>query len=155
MRFRLASMLASCTALLLAVVVLAVAGIALAARPQAGYRFATSSTSTAGVFFTAASGKRLTGFSANLALKCALKVCGGFGGIKTFGRNSVKVSKHGTFTVRGRILTEADQKIGTETVTGRFVSPTKVKGKVTTHIHLADYRGITLRYTATGTPATG
>ncbi len=41
-------------------------------------------------------------------------------------------------------------KLGTETVTGKFVSPTTVKGKVTTHINLGQYKGVTKRYTATG-----
>jgi len=149
MRFRLVSILASGALLLLATV-----GIAIAAKPKAGYTYSTPSTGSPSVFFKAASGTKLTDLSAGLALKCKLKTCGGFGGIKSFTRNSVKVSKTGTFKVSGNILAVNNKKLGTETVTGRFVSATKVTGKVTTHANLGQYKGVTKSYTATGTPST-
>jgi hypothetical protein len=135
-------------------VLLAVAGIALAAKPKAGYTYSTPSTANPSVFFKSASSKKLTDFSAGLALKCKLKVCGGIGGIKSFTRTSVKVSKTGTFKVTGNILAVNNKKLGTETVTGKFVSATKVKGKVETHANLGQYKGVTESYTATGTPST-
>jgi hypothetical protein len=148
MRFRLVSILASGALLLLAVV-----GIALAAKPKAGYTYSTPSTGSASVSFKAVSRTKLTDFSAGLALKCKSKTCGGFGGVKSFTRNSVKVSKKGTFKVSGNILTVNNKKLGTETVTGKFVSATKVTGKVTTHANLGPYKGVTKSYTATGTPS--
>ena len=149
MRLRLISILASGAVLLLVAV-----GIALAAKPKAGYTYSTPSTTSPSVFFKAVSRMKLTEFSAGLALKCKVKTCGGFGGIKSFTRNSVKVSKTGTFRVSGNILAVNNKKLGTETVTGRFVSATKVKGKVTTHANLGQYKGVTESYTATGTPST-
>ena len=150
MRFRLVSLLASSTLLLLAVV-----GIAFAAKPHAGFLYRTPNTGSPSVFFKAASRTKLTEFSAGLALKCKTKTCGGFGGIKSFTRNSVKVSKAGTFKVSGNILAVNNKKLGTETVTGKFVSPTKVTGTVTTNADLGQYKGVTEHYTATGLPATG
>jgi hypothetical protein len=97
---------------------------------------------------------KLTDFSAGLALKCKLKTCGGFGGIKSLTRTSVKVSKTGTFKVSGDILAVNNKKLGTETVTGKFVSATTVTGKVTTHANLGQYTGVTKSYTATRTPST-
>jgi len=149
MRFRLVSIVASSALLLLAVV-----GIALAAKPNAGYTYSTPSTGSPSVFFKSVSGTKLTDFSAGLALKCKLKTCGGFGGIKSFTRNSVRVSKTGTFKVSGNILAVNNKKLGTETVTGKFVSATKVRGTVTTHANLGQYKGVTKGYTATGTPST-
>jgi hypothetical protein len=147
MRFRLVSILALGALLLLAAV-----GIALAAKPKAGYTYSTPSTKSPSVFFKAGSRTKLTEFSAGLALECKSKTCGGFGGVKSFSRNSVKVSKKGTFKVSGNILTVSNKKLGTETVTGKFVSATKVTGKVTTHANLGQYKGVTKSYTATGTP---
>lgn len=148
MRFRFISILVSGALLLLAVV-----GIALAAKPKAGYTYSTPSTGSASVFFKAVSRTKLTDFSAGLAIKCKSKTCGGFGGVKSFTRNSVKISKKGTFKVSGNILTVNNKKLGTETVTGKFVSATKVTGKVTTHANLGQYKGVTKSYTATGTPS--
>jgi hypothetical protein len=148
MRFRLVSVLASSVLLLLAVV-----GIALAAKPKAGYAYSTPSTGSPSVFFRAVSGTKLTDFSAGLALKCKSKTCGGFGGIRSFTRSSVKVSNAGTFKVSGNILAVNDKKLGTETVTGKFVSATKVTGTVTTHANLGQYKGVTKSYRATGTPS--
>ncbi len=145
MPFGLAAILAG--ALLLAVV-----GMALAARPKARYTYSTSSTTSPSVYFKAASAKKLTDFSAGLALKCKSKTCGGYGGIRSLTRNSVKVSKSGRFKVRGNVLTVNNKKLGTETVTGKFVSATKVKGKVTTHANLGEYKGVTKSYRATGYP---
>jgi hypothetical protein len=149
MRFRLVLILASGAVLLLAGV-----GIALAAKPKAGYTYSTASIGGPSVFFKATSRTKLTGFSAGLALKCKSKTCGGFGGVKSFTRNSVKVSKKGTFKVTGNILAVNNKKLGTETVTGKFVSATRVTGKVTTHANLGQYKGVTRSYTATGTPST-
>jgi hypothetical protein len=149
MRFKLVSILASGALLLLAVV-----GIALAAKPKAGYTYSTPSIGSPSVFFKATSRTKLTDFSAGLALKCKSKTCGGFGGIKSFTRNSVKVSKKGTFKVSGNILAVNNKKLGTETVTGKFVSATKVTGKVTTHANLGQYKGVTKSYTATRVPST-
>jgi hypothetical protein len=135
-----------------ALLLLAVVGMALAARPKTGYTYSTSSTTGPSVYFKAASAKKLTDFSAGLALKCKLKTCGGYGGIKSLTRNSVKVSKSGRFKVRGNVLTVSNKKLGTETVTGKFVSARKVKGKVTTHANLGEYKGVTKSYRATGFP---
>lgn len=148
MRFRLVSILA-----LGALVLLATVGIALAAKPKAkpGYTYSTPSAVSPSVFFKAGTRTRLIEFSAGLALKCKTKTCGGFGGVRSLTRNSVKVSKKGTFKVSGDILTVNNKKLGTETVTGKFVSATKVTGKVTTHINLGQYKGVTKSYTATGT----
>lgn len=147
MGFKLVSILASCALLLLACV-----GIALAAKPKVGYTYSTPSIGSPSVFFKATGRTKLTEFSAGLALKCKSKTCGGFGGIKSFTRNSVKVSKKGTFKVTGNILAVNNKKLGTETVTGKFVSATRVTGKVTTHANLGQYKGVTKSYTATGTP---
>lgn len=144
MPYRMASILALGALLLPAAV-----GIALAAKPTAGDTYSTPSASTPSVYFKASSAKKLTDFSAGLALKCKSKTCGGFGGIKSFTRNSVKVSKTGTFTVSGSILAVNNKKLGTETVTGKFVSATEVTGKVTTHANLGQYKGVTKTYTAT------
>lgn len=142
---------------------IALAGIALAAKPKPNYTFTTPSVSTPSLYFkTSANGKKLLMFSAGLAIKCNSNTCGGFGGISGFTRNSVKVSKHGTFNVSGNILAAGapghQKKLGTETVTGKFVSPTEVKGKVTSHITIGTgphgYHGVTKHYTATGTPST-
>jgi hypothetical protein len=149
MRFRLVSILASGALLLLAVV-----GIALAAKPKARYTYSTPTNISPSVFFDAVSGTKLTDFSAGLALKCKSKTCGGFGGVKSLTRKSVKVSKTGKFKVTGNILTVNNKKLGTETVTGKFVNATTVKGKVTTHANLGEYKGVTKSYTATGTPST-
>jgi hypothetical protein len=146
-RFRLVSILASGALLLLAAV-----GVALAAKPKANYTYSTASSGSPSVFFKAASRTKLTDFSAGLALKCKSTTCGGFGGIKSLTRSSVKVSRKGTFKVSGDILTESNKKLGTETVTGKFVSATKVTGKVTTHANLGQYKGVTRRYTANGAP---
>ena len=148
MRFRLLALLAAGALLLLAV------SIALAAKPKANYTYSTPTGSSPNVYFQAKNGKKLINFDAGMALKCTVKVCGGFGGIKSFTRASVKVSKKGTFKVSGKIVTEADKKLGTQTVTGRFVSPTEVKGKVATHLQLGQYKGVTEKFTATGTPST-
>jgi hypothetical protein len=147
MRFRLVSILASG-----GLVLVAAGGIALAAKPKAEYTYSTPSLGSPSVFFKAVSHKKLTDFSAGLALKCKAKTCGGFGGVKSFSRTSVRVSKKGTFKVSGDILAVDNKKLGTETVTGKFVSATKVTGKVTTHANLGQYKGVTKRYTATGTP---
>ncbi len=149
MRFRLVSILASVALLLFAVV-----GIALAAKPRAGDTYTTPSTRSPLVYFKAVSRSKLTDFSAGLALKCKVKTCGGYGGIRSFTRASVKVSKSGKFKVSGNILAVNNKKLGTETVSGKFVSATKVTGKVTTHINLGQYEGVTKRYTASGTPST-
>lgn len=146
MTSKLVSILAS------AAVLLAGATIALAAKPKTGDIYSTPSASTPSVYFKAASPGKLTEFSAGLALKCKSKVCGGFGGIKSFTRTSVKVSKTGTFKVSGNILAVNDKKLGTETVTGRFVSATTVRGKVTTKANLGQYKGVTKTYTATVVP---
>jgi hypothetical protein len=150
MRFRLVSILASGALLLLAV-----AGLALAAKPKAGYAYYTSATGGPSVYFKAVSARKLTDFSAGLALRCTLKTCGGFGGVRSFTRNSVKVSRTGTFTVSGNILTVNNKKLGTETVTGRFVNATTVTGKVTTHANLGQYKGVTRSYTAIGVRTSG
>lgn len=150
MRFRLVSILATGALLLLAAVV----GTALAAKPKTGYTYSTPSIGAPSVFFKAVGRTKLTEFSAGLALKCKSKTCGGFGGIRSFTRNSVKVSKKGTFKVSGNILAVNNKKLGTETVTGKFVSATKVTGKVTTHANLGQYKGVTKSYTATGMAAT-
>jgi hypothetical protein len=131
-------------------------GVALAVKPKGSYFFAApSSPHHPNVSFTTIqSGKKLVSFQAALALKCKLTVCGGFGGIKSFSRSSVKVSSTGTFKVSGPILSVTNKKLGTETVTGKFVSPTKAKGQVITHANLGQYQGTTESYTAKGTPAT-
>ncbi len=148
MRFRLAWILA--VGALLAVVV----GTALAAKPKAGSVYSsTPSAKSPSVYFKAASAEKLTSFSAGLALKCKEKVCGGFGGIRSFSRNSVAVSKTGTFKVTGNILAVDNKKLGTEVVTGKFVSATEVKGTVTTHANLGQYVGISESYTARATVA--
>jgi hypothetical protein len=133
---------------------LAIVEIALAAKPNAGYTYSTPSTGSPSVFFNAASRTKLTDFSAGLALKCKVKTCGGFGGIKSLTRDSVKVAKMGTFKVSGNIVAIDNKKLGTEIVTGKFVSATKVTGTVTTHANLGQYKGVTKRFTATGTPST-
>lgn len=148
MPFRLASILATVVSLLLVVV-----GIALAATPKAGYTYSTPSATSPSVYFNAVSAKKLADFSAGLALQCKSKTCGGFGGIKSLTSNSVKVTKTGTFKVSGKILAINNKKLGTESVTGKFVSATKVTGKVTTHANLGEYKGVTKRYTATGAPS--
>lgn len=144
MRFRLVSVLALITALL------AVVGVAYAAKPVAGYTYSTPTAKSPSVYFKAVSATRLTDFSAGLALHCK-SACGGFGGIRPFTLHSVKVSKAGKFTVSGNILAVNNKKLGTETVTGKFVSGTKVTGKVTTHANLGQYVGVTKSYTATWT----
>jgi hypothetical protein len=143
MRFRLVAILAAGTLLLAGV------GVALAAKPIAGYTYYTPSTSVS-VYFKAVNATKLTDFSAGLALHCKSN-CGGFGGVRSFTSKSVRVSKAGTFKASGNILTVANKKLGTETVTGRFVTATKVTGKVTTHANLGQYQGVTKSYTATGT----
>jgi hypothetical protein len=148
MRFRGFSILAWSALLLLAAV-----GIADAAKPTAAYTYSTASGSSPSVYFKAVSSKKLTDFSAGLALKCKAKTCGGYGGIKSFSRTSVKVTKKGTFEVSGNILAVNNKKLGTETVTGKFLSATEVTGKVTTHANLGQYKGVTEHFTATGTPS--
>jgi hypothetical protein len=148
MLFRLVSTLASGALLLLAAV-----GIALAAKPTAGHTYSTPGAASPSVYFKAVSAKKLTDFSAGLALECKSKTCGGFGGIRSLARNSVKVSKTGTFKVSGNILAVNNKKLGTETVTGKFVSATKVTGTVTTHANLGQYKGVTKSYTATSMPS--
>jgi hypothetical protein len=144
------------------VVLIAVVGIALAAKPKRGYDYATASIGGVNVDFTAVSGKKLTNFSAGLATHCNAP-CGGFGGISFFPPKSIKV-KNGKFKVSGTINGLAaggkkGKKLGTETVTGKFVTATKVKGKVATHVTIGtgphNYRGITKSYTAIGSPAVG
>ncbi|HUN77653.1 MAG TPA: hypothetical protein VMU32_01910 [Solirubrobacteraceae bacterium] len=137
-----------------AALLLAAATIALAAKPRAGDIYSTPSTASPSVYFKAASPTKLADFTASLALACKSKTCGGFGGVKSFTRASVEVSKTGTFKVSGNILAINNRKLGTETVTGRFVSPTLVTGKVTTHANLGEYRGVTKTYTATVVPPT-
>lgn len=145
-----------------AIVLIAVVGIALAAKPKKGYDYATASAGGVNVDFTAVSGKKLTSFSAGLAVHCNAP-CGGFGGISFFPPKSVKV-KNGKFKVSAGIYGLAaggkkGNKLGTETVTGKFVTSTKVKGKVTSHVTIGtgphNYRGTTKSYTATGSPAVG
>jgi hypothetical protein len=147
MRFRLVSILS-------AGVLLLVVGLAEAAKPKGSYRFsAPSSADHPSVYFvTSSNGKKLLQFSAGMALKCKVSACGGFGGVRSFTRASVKVSNKGTFKVTAKILAVNNKKLGTQTVTGKFVSPTKVKGKVTTHANLGQYKGVTKSYTATGIP---
>jgi len=139
----------------------AIGGIALAAKPKPHYTFETPSLSSPTVYFrTGASRRKLLMFSAGLAIKCNSSTCGGFGGISSFTRNSVKVTKHGAFKVTGSILGAGlpghQKKLGTETITGKFVTSTEVKGKVTSDITLgtgpSGYHGVTKHYTATGTP---
>ena len=142
MRLRLFSILVSGTALL------AVAGVARAAKPLPGYAYHTSNTSSPSVYFTAVSATKLTEFSAGLALHCK-STCSGFGGVRSFTIKSVKVSKAGRFTVSGNILAVNNRKLGTETVTGKFVTRTTVTGKVTTRADLGSYVGVTKSYTAT------
>ena len=150
MRFRFVSIPASGAVLLLAVV-----GMALAAKPKAHYTYSTGTRSPS-VYFQAASPSKLTNFTAGLALKCApVKDCGGFGGVRGLSSRSVRVSKAGTFTVTGNITSVSNKKLGTEKVTGRFVNATTVTGKVTTHITLGPYKGVTKSYTATGAPIVG
>lgn len=141
--------------IMLALPLLAV-GVALAVKPKGSYQFVAPSTPHHPnvSFVTAQSGKKLVSFQAGLALKCTVKVCGGFGGIKSFSRSSVKVTSTGTFKVSGPILSVTNKKLGTQTVTGKFVSPTKAKGQVTTHAHFGPYQGTTESYTAKGTPVT-
>ena len=150
MRVRLISVLAAGALMLLALI-----GVASAAKPKAGDTYTTPGAKSPSVYFKAVSSGKLTMFSAGLALKCKAKVCGGFGGIKSFTRTSVTVSRHGTFTVTGNVLAVDNKKLGTETVTGKFVSATEVKGKVTTHANLGQYVGDTESYTATATTTAG
>lgn len=135
-----------------AALLLAGAAVALAAKPKAGDIYSTPSASTPSVYFKAASPTKLTDFSAGLSLKCKSKVCGGFGGVRSLTDTSVRVSKAGTFEVSGSILAVDDKKLGTETVTGKFVSATFVTGKVATHANLGQYKGVTKTYTATVVP---
>jgi hypothetical protein len=144
-----------------AIVLIAVVGIALAAKPKKGYAYSTGSAAP-NVSFIAVSGKKLTSFSAGFALKATCP-CGGFGGISFFPPKSVKV-KNGKFKVSAGIYGLAaggkkGNKLGTETVTGKFVTSTKVKGKVTSHITIGTgphaYHGVTKSYTAVGSPAVG
>jgi hypothetical protein len=60
----------------------------------------------------------------------------------------VKVWKEGTFKASGDLFTAEHKKIGTETVTGRFVSARLVKGRVTTHAKIAGHEGVTDSYIA-------
>lgn len=151
-----------------AVALIALVGVALAAKPKGGYAFTTPSSlhyrGASVSFMTSKSGKKLLKFSADLALKCKAP-CGGIGGIKSFTRNSVKL-KNGKFKVSGNIYGEAlggknGRKLGTETVTGKFVSATVVKGQVTTNFNEKNkgktnqYWGVTKSYTASGFPAAG
>jgi hypothetical protein len=154
MRFRLVSILAV-GALLVA------AAVALAAKPKKGYTY-SSGAQPPSVFFKAKSGKKLTDFSAGFALKCTAP-CGGFGGVKSLTKKSVTVKK-GKFKVSGNIYAEGPggsngRKLGSETVTGKFLTSTDVVGKVTTHMTLGSgphaYHGTTERYSAAGAPSTG
>jgi hypothetical protein len=158
MRFRLLLPIAA-GAMLLA------ASVALAAKPKTGSTYSSPSTRSPSVFFKAASAKKLLKFSASEAIKCGPKV-GGFGGIESQTAKSVKVSKGGTFKVSGGIYGAAlggkhGKKLGTQTVTGKFVSSTTVRGKVTTNLDEQDKGksdacwGVTKSYTATSSPAVG
>jgi hypothetical protein len=142
-------------ATIMVALLLVAVGMALAAKPKGSYTFtATSSAHHPSVsFVTTSNGRKLQRFNAGLALQCKTTACGGFGGIRSFTRSSVKVSSTGTFKVSGNILAANGKKLGTQTVTGTFVSPTKVKGKVTTHADLGQYKGVTESYTAKGSPA--
>jgi hypothetical protein len=144
------------------VALIAVVGIALAAKPKTGYTYTTGATRGVSVLFHAVSGKKLTAFSASLATHCN-PPCGGFGGVSFFPPKSVKV-KHGKFKVSGGIYGLAaggkkGNKLGTESVTGKFVTATKVKGKVTSHITIGTgphaFHGVTESYTAIGSLAVG
>lgn len=132
-------------------------GVALAVKPKGSYTFvAPSGPKHPNVSFTTTqSGKKLVAFQAGPVLICKTSTCGGFGGLKAFTRSSVKVSAQGTFKVSGLILSVTNKKLGTQTVTGKFVSPTKAKGKVTTSnlTGFTPYHGGTEAYTAKGTPA--
>lgn len=142
----------------------ATAGVALAAKPKPSSIFTTTGTASPSVYFkTSNTGKKLRMFQAGLAIRCNSSLCGGFGGVSGLTLNSIKVSKHGTFKVTGDILSAGapghQKKLGTETVTGKFVSATKVTGKVTSNITLGSgpsgYHGVTKSYTAKGVPSTG
>lgn len=144
------------------VALIATAGVALAAKPMPSYTFSTTGAATPSIYFkTSNTGKKLRMFEAGLAIKCNSSLCGGFGGVSGFNLNSVKVSKHGTFSVSGDILSAGapghQKKLGTETVTGKFVSATKVTGKVTSQITIGSgpsgYHGVTKSYTAKGVPS--
>lgn len=135
----------------LAIAVIAAAGLALAAKPKAGWTYTTSSQAKVSVSFKAASAKRLSNFSATEATKCPPN-SGGFGGVKTFTRSSVRVSRTGTFKVRGSLFFATGKKIGTQTVTGRFVDGgKKATGRVVSHFKLGSCHGTTASYTAMGT----
>ena len=151
MRFRLVSILAV-GALLVA------AAVALAVKPKGSYMFTAPLVAHHPnvSFTTTQNGKKLVAFQAEEILICKTSTCGGFGGLKGFTRSSVRV-RNGKFKVSGPVESVTGKKLGTQTVTGKFVSPTKVKGKVTTSNLTGftnQYHGGTESYTAKGVPAT-
>jgi len=141
------------------VTLLAAVGIALAAKPTAGDTYSAEASSTEPfVNFKAVSAKKLTDLTAGPALKCGK---GYEGGLPTgfFKRSSTKVSNRGTFKAGGK-LPDTGTKVGTETITGKFVSSTKVIGTVTTVYNEQSKGksgtcwGVTQHYMAVGKPPT-
>jgi hypothetical protein len=79
-------------------------------------------------------GKKLINFNAGLNVQRPESI-GGFGGARSFTSGPVSVKSDGTFKVSGNLYAAGpgQKKLGTETVTGKFVSSTKATGKVASH----------------------
>jgi hypothetical protein len=125
------------------------AGIALAAHPTAGWDYSSGSSGPiAYVSFRAASASKLTEFSASYGYssKCEKSA----GGVSDLNRSSVPVSKNGTFKVQGG-LDSGTKKLGTETVTGKFVDGgKKATGELVAHSTAKKCLDVTKKYTANG-----
>ena len=115
----------------------------LAAEPIAEDMYATPAATSPKLAFKAVSATQLGDFSAGLAVKCQLKTCGGFAGIRSLTIAFVKVSKKGTFKVSGDLFTAEDKKIGTETVTWGVRVREAGEGQVTTHAKIGGYEAVT------------
>jgi hypothetical protein len=136
---------------LAAVMALACAGLALAAKPIKGAPYKGEFKGTPGTvvqisFDVSANGKRISDLYTETPFKCS----GGCGGTPSGTNGSAKLTKKGTFKATLKLTGPGSTKtIGTDTVVGTFLSHGRAKGTVTSHFKSSSV-GEKVSWTATG-----
>ncbi len=133
---------------LLAAVVLASGGVALASNAVKGASYSghyKGEVTDAISFTVSASGKEVTDLSGTTPFKCS----GGCGGVVSPIGGSARISKQGKFKATLKLVeTGSTKSYGTDTGTGTFLKHGKATGTVSSHFN-ADNAGKTVSWTAT------
>jgi hypothetical protein len=137
--------------LVVVAVLLASAGVAFASHAVGGgsYSGAYKGRPTEGISFkVSANHKKVTDLTVATPYHCN----GGCGGVASGGPGSARITKKGTFKVTLQLYFPpgSHSSEGTDTVTGKFLSHHRAKGKVTSHFKHSS-SGETVSWTATTT----